>query len=108
MNEQDLHEVGAALNRMELVAVNKYLSFDVLLQALEERVNELINHDVQRLVQILYRMDVPENELRKTLDRTQGSNAAETIAKMMISRELRKIETRRRFSMPDDITEADK
>jgi hypothetical protein len=53
-------------------------------------------------------MDVPEKELRKTLDDTHGNNAAHTIATMMINRELQKIESRRKFSGTDNIPEADK
>ncbi|TDH23216.1 hypothetical protein EXU57_17215 [Segetibacter sp. 3557_3] len=108
MNTNDLHEAAAALHGMELVKVVHYPSHDVLLKLLEERVNLLINHDLQRLIQILYRMDVPEKELRRTLDRTNGSNAALTIATMMLNRELQIIETRKRYRSMDDIPEEDK
>ncbi len=66
-------------------------------QQLVERINEMILHDFNRLLSILYRMDVNEDRVNAMLKQHQGNDAAEIIAALMMERELQKIRSRQQF-----------
>ncbi|MBC7867956.1 MAG: hypothetical protein H7X88_10535 [Gloeobacteraceae cyanobacterium ES-bin-316] len=57
-------------------------------------INELIINDFERLVSLLYRIDVSEKKIKTFLQRQPGVNAAETIAVLIIERQLQKIKSR--------------
>lgn len=65
---------------------------------LAERVNAMINTDFAGLVQLLYRIDVSEERLKKILRENMGTDAGLLIARLMIERQWQKIETRRKFN----------
>ena len=108
MNETELKETITSLQAQSLLHVQVEPSYEALLRALEERINHLINLDFSSLIQVLYRIDVPENELRSMLAGTAGQSAGRTIAVMIIRRELQKIATRNSFKRYDDIPDAEK
>ena len=68
----------------------------VFKEKLAAYVNELINHDFEKLVHILYRLDVSEQKLKTTLA-SSSTNAGLLIAEMIIERQLQKIKTREQF-----------
>lgn len=69
---------------------------------LAEKINELLNSDFQRLVSILYRMDINESKLRALLQNNPDINAGILIAEMMVERESQKIKSRRESSRRDN------
>ena len=74
------------------------ISMEELQQKLAVYINGLIQTDFQKLVAILYRVDVDENKLKNILKTEPGKDAADIIAGLIIEREMQKIETRKRFS----------
>ena len=71
----------------------------------QEKVNELIEHDFGKLVNILYRVDVSEQKLKQLLQSNAGQDAAAIIAALIIERQMEKIKSRRdtrHFNNPDD------
>lgn len=60
-------------------------------------INDLINHDFNKLVAILYRVDVPEMKMRPVLAKHSESMAAEIIATMLINREAEKMKYREMY-----------
>ncbi|WP_207491888.1 hypothetical protein [Aridibaculum aurantiacum] len=95
---QELEKLG--------VALQPTVSFEELLANLTAFINHLVVHDFQRLILLLYRLDVPEEQLRYYLQQNKGEAAAATIAQMIINRQLQKIETRKKYKdnreIPDD------
>ncbi len=86
-----------------------YTSFAVLRQQLQAVISRLINTDFQKLVSILYRVDVNERKLKWLLQENVGEDAAVIIADLIIERQIEKIASRRQFRMPDDsISEEEK
>jgi AraC-like DNA-binding protein len=72
-------------------------------------INDLIQKDFNKLISILYRLDVSENKLRRLLEENTGSDAGRIIADLVIERQLQKIKSRRQFHQPDnDIDENEK
>jgi len=71
-------------------------SLAVFKEKLSAYINDLINHDFEKLIHILYRLDVSEKKLKSTLA-SSSSNAGMLIAEMIIERQVQKIKTREQF-----------
>lgn len=67
---------------------------DELKQWLSEEVRLLLDHDFQRLLNILYRIDVSE---KKTSIALASDDPAQAIARLIIERELQKVESRKKY-----------
>ena len=67
----------------------------------------LIENDFDKLVQILYRVDVDEENLKRML-REDTTDAPMLIADLIIHRQLEKLHTKRSFPPPTDIPENEK
>jgi len=94
-DEQVLQEVSKELG----ITVKDHL---ISTQLLAEKINELINHDFQKLVSILYRMDVSEMKLKQLLKENAGTDAGLIIADLMIERQEQKIRSRQHFKNKQD------
>lgn len=77
---------------------------------LAEWVNELIEKDFSGLVQVLYRLDVPENKLKQVLQDQPGEEAGRLIAELIIERlnHIRESRTKFRPHTDRDIPEEDR
>lgn len=71
-------------------------------QLLAERINELIQKDFQKLVSILYRLDISEEKLKYLLKENSDSDAGFIIAELIIERQIQKKKSRQQFSKRDD------
>ena len=96
-DEQALQEIS-----MELGIILNEQDDSFGKQLLAEKINELINNDFQKLVSILYRMDISEIKLKQLLNENPGTNAAQIISDLMIERQAEKIRSRQRFSKRDE------
>lgn len=76
-------------------------SFDVFKQNLSAYINQLINHDFEKLVRLLYRIDVSEKKLKSLLAQQQ-TDAGIIIAQLIIERQFQKIKTREQFKKRDN------
>lgn len=77
-------------------------------QQLIHSINHLINTDFNKLVFILYRLDVSEQHLKSLLASNATTDAASIIADLIIQREQAKQQTRNLFTDSDQIPEAEK
>ena len=85
---------------------NSFTEFEAQLAA---RINQLVNEDFNKLISILYRLDIDEHALRKFLQDTNANDAGTVIAGMVIQRQLQKNKSRQEFRQRDDnIDEAEK
>ncbi len=76
---------------------------------LVEQVNHLIVSDFNRLVSILYRLDISEKKITALLDHNQNEDAAVLIAGLMVERQVEKIRSRQQYGRRDnDIAEEEK
>ncbi len=77
---------------------NKYPDYNSLKKRLSAYLNQLIREDFQKLISILYRIDVSEEKLHSALHaKPETRTAGEIITDLIIERQLEKIETRRKF-----------
>ncbi len=79
--------------------------FKKLYEELVAHINHMLQHDFDRLLGILYRIDVNEARLRYMLQSNPDTDAATLIANLIIERQLQKIKTRQEFRRDDNIDE---
>ena len=85
------------------------IQFEELKEKLSVHINHLINSDFEKLVSLLYRIDVSELKLKSLLQQNTGENAGGIIADLIIERQLQKIKSRQQFSKRDNnISEEEK
>ncbi len=83
-------------------------SYQIFREKLAAYISELIDQDFEKLVLLLYRLDVNEKKLKGLLA-TANTNSAVLIADQILERQLQKIQTRKQFSKPaEDIPDVDK
>lgn len=83
-------------------------SLNLFREKLASIIHELINHDFNKLILILYRLDISENNLKEKLA-NKTPDAGLLIADMIIMREQEKIESRKKYKQrTEDIPEKDK
>jgi hypothetical protein len=88
-NDQAIQEVSKELD------IKTSETDEILIrQLLANRVNDLLNTDFQKLVSILYRVDVSEAKLKLLLKENPDTDAGLIIADLMIERQAQKIKSR--------------
>lgn len=90
------------INKNMAIALPDEISLDELQQQLCVYVNELIQTDFQKLIMLLYRIDVSELKLKQLLQVQPQENAGDIIAALIIERQLQKIKTRQQFRQQND------
>ncbi len=98
----DIQSLVILVNKDFSLELSHKLSLAALKEQLTEYINHLINHNFEKLVYYLYRIDVNEHKIKQLMQQQGGENAAETIAQLIIDRQLQKIESRRQFKQQDN------
>lgn len=78
-------------------------SMDALQTALAEHINDLIINNFEKLLYLLYRIDINEKSIKYLLKKPAQNTAGETIAKAIIDRQMEKIGLRKYHTPPTDI-----
>ncbi len=73
-----------------------------LYNQLVAQINTLIKDDFEKLVQLLYRIDVSEQKLKMLLQSNPNEDAAKLIASLIIERQIQKIELRKKTKEEGD------
>ena len=79
------------------ISLPDVVTLDELKSSLATYINSLINTDFNKLVSLLYRIDINEAKLRQLLDNNRESNAGAIITDLIIERQLQKIRSREHF-----------
>lgn len=90
-------ELIQVINKQTGIELSADTSMPQLLEKLVIFINHLIQNDFQKLVSLLYKIDVDERKLKRILRENPGKDAADIIANLIIERELQKTETRKLF-----------
>lgn len=91
------NELITLINKQAETDFEEKISIHELHKKLALLINDLIENDFQRLVNILYKIDVDENKLKLALQQDVDKNAADAIATMIIEREQQKVQSRKEF-----------
>jgi paraquat-inducible protein B len=81
-------------------------SIDAFTQELSNYINHLLNTDFEKVVSLLYRIDVDENKIKNLLENT--TNSSFTIAQAIIERQLQKIKSRQKYRRDNNFSEEEK
>lgn len=73
-----------------------------LQQKLASKINDLIQKDFPSLINILYRIDVDEVKLKQALESSPNEDAGDIIAKIIIDRQMQKIQMQKPFTKKAD------
>ena len=107
-NDNDLRQAVTEFHKLSLLPTAQHITYDQIKQYLITHISQLLKNDFSALVQLLYRMDIPEEKLRYYLQQNKEEMASGIIAELMIERQLQKAESRRLFSKKEDIPDDEK
>ena len=103
-----LTELIQTINSSMAIELPEKLSSDELHIKLSEYINHLINANFEKLLALLYRIDVSESKLKQLLQEHAGEDAGKIIATLIIERQQQKIELRKGNRPGADIPEMEK
>ena len=104
MNSNLIEDINQSLE----LSLPVTISSEELKEKLTAFINDLINHDFEKLVFYLYRIDVNESKMRQLLEQWEGENAAGLIADLIIERQSEKVKSRNENRKNDTIPENEK
>ncbi len=81
-----------------LPEVREQFSEEAALQVLTRAISQLMDRNLERLLQICYRIDLSENKLKQILHESEPDRVASDLAKALWDRQKLKVEIRRRYS----------
>ena len=74
-------------------------------ELLAKKINYLIVHDFNKLIQILYRADISEIKLKGMLAENKNEDAGKLICALFIERQMQKIKSRREHRRDQNLSE---
>lgn len=95
LNEILSRQFGVSVHGHDVDTESQYLKR--LQEALAVRIEHLINTDIDKLLQILYRIDVPQFETDKSFELGEIKKISMQLAESIIRRQLKKIDYAKKF-----------
>ncbi|HLV93092.1 MAG TPA: hypothetical protein VKX34_08220 [Aequorivita sp.] len=101
--KNDDDSTKALLWSYEIIVPNEMVSleghsYNALREKLAEHLDQLLTTDFNRLISILYRIDISQEKAMAALtENAQKETAGETLARLIIERQLDKIIIRRKY-----------
>ncbi|MEO9871897.1 hypothetical protein [Ekhidna sp.] len=96
--EQSYHLIRKDLGLEEEMEFGKEENAaDRLLTFLTKQINHLLDHDLNKLLNALYRIDIPENKVKDLLHGSKQGEIAKNLAQAIINREKQKVMTRQQY-----------
>lgn len=100
MNETET--LVTVLNEELSMALPQAINMDEIKERLSGFVRQCMESDFQKLILLLYRVDVDENKLRRLLEESTGVDTDKLIAGLILERQLEKIRSKETYKMPDE------
>ncbi|MFN8248968.1 MAG: hypothetical protein U0T68_08470 [Ferruginibacter sp.] len=85
------------INRQFDLSIQESLEEERLIEILSHKINELIENDFSRLVQLLYSIDVSEQKLKSLLKENPDTDAGRIIAHLILERQKQKLQSKEIF-----------
>ena len=96
--DTDIIQLKDTIEKEIGLEISSIPTFNELRDRLSAYINELILNDFDKLVFILYRIDINEKTIKQLLQQANTMSAGETIADAIIARELEKIALRKKYT----------
>jgi hypothetical protein len=103
-----MDELILALRKEMQIEIGDNISLDEISERLAIYINDLISNDFEKLISLLYRVDVSEKKLKNMLNENKDTDAGKIIADLIIERQAQKIKTRNEFKKRDNINDDEK
>jgi hypothetical protein len=94
-------ELVTRLNESLQLSIPSQIGREELLRMLTAYINSILNLNVEKLVSLLYRLDISEKKIRECLAVNAGQDAAPLIAQLIIERQEQKIKSRQQYTRRD-------
>jgi hypothetical protein len=94
-----------ALRQSLSIDLPENIQFEELKGRLSVHINQLIQSDFEKLVSLLYRIDISEPKLKLLLQQNPGEDAGKIIAELIIERQLQKIKSRQEYRRDSTISD---
>jgi len=91
-------EVFSIISTNFELASGDVLSFEEIHRILTERIHELLEKNVEKLIFILYRIDVGQKKTDEIFNNPSKEEIASLLASAVIERQLEKVKTRKKYS----------
>jgi tRNA A37 N6-isopentenylltransferase MiaA len=98
MDHEALTEARAVIGQQWQLSLPEEGNQDLLLEALAERIESLLETDKPKLMRALYILDVTEKRYKAAIARPTVSEAALALAQAVLDRETEKIASRRKYA----------
>jgi len=102
MDEDNLAAAREVLQRQWEVTVppksDRDLNWELLLEALEERITDLMLNNPRKLTTAVYLLDISERRYQKAMRRPGIAQKARALAEIILERESEKIALRQRYA----------
>lgn len=85
--KKDFETNGLAIQ----LAIEQNPSYPEICTAMEQVLDWLFERDRQKLMQLLYRIDIPEQKLKEALEGNSSSPVVELLAALIVRREAQKV-----------------
>lgn len=89
--------IVSAIGRSLDIELQENLSMDELKKIIAAYINPLISNNFNKLISILYRMDINESKLKQLLADNPDKDAGIIIADLIIERQMQKLRSRESF-----------
>ncbi|HRI22657.1 MAG TPA: hypothetical protein PLA68_16970 [Panacibacter sp.] len=97
--EQEIQQQVISAINAELPLQN---TFQLFRNTLAGYINRLITDDFEKLVRLLYRLDISEKKLKALLASKADADSGTLIADLIIERQIQKIQSRKQYSQPGE------
>lgn len=82
----------------QLPEIKEGFSEEKALAVLTKAISQMMDKNLERLLQVCYRIDLAENRLKQILHESEPDYVAADLAKALWERQKQKVEIRRRYS----------
>ena len=99
MDQPIANEIFSLITKdFQLPEVKEEFTEEKAIEILAKAISQLMDRNLERLLQICYRIDLSENKLKQILHESEPDRVAMDLAKALWNRQKQKVEIRRRYS----------
>lgn len=95
--ENEINEVYGIISRNFEVETSAELTIESLVMLLGARIRELLDKNLEKLVSIMYRIDLNQAKVDRIFENISKDDIAYQLAALIIERQMEKVRTRRQY-----------
>lgn len=95
--ENEINDVYSIISRNFEVETSGELTIESLVKLLSVRIRELLDRNLEKLVSIMYRIDLNQSKVDKIFENISKDDIAYQLAVLIIERQIEKVRTRRLY-----------